>query len=41
MRREIKFHSIIYRYFLFIFLFAVLVISFIADSQEYYPDHPE
>lgn len=37
MRREIKFHSIMYRYFLFIFLFAVLVISFIADSQGVLP----
>lgn len=40
MRREIKFHSIMYRYFLFIFLFAVLVISFIADSQGVLPGPP-
>ena len=37
MRREIKFHSIMYRYFLFIFLFAVFMISFIADSQGVLP----
>ena len=40
MRREIKFHSIMYRYFLFIFLFAVLVISFIADSRGVLPGPP-
>ena len=40
MRREIKFHSIMYRYFLFIFLFAVLVISLIADSQGVLPGQP-
>ena len=33
MKREIKFHSIMYRYYLFIFLFAAFVIAFIADSQ--------
>lgn len=37
MRREIKFYSIMYRYFLFIFLFAVFMISFIADSQGVLP----
>lgn len=37
MRREIKFHSIMYRYFLFIFLFAVFMISFIAYSQGVLP----
>ena len=40
MRREIKFHSIMYRYFLFIFLFAVFMISFIADSQGVLPGPP-
>ena len=40
MKRGIKFHSIMYRYFLFIFLFAVLVISLIADSQGVLPGQP-